>query len=78
MNHPILLVSADQQGACPATRICGEIRVATNGRIREYLKAGTVYSGHEANVGDICVNEERSEGKTDKPQEWHAPSKNSA
>ena len=55
MNHPILLVSADQQGACPATRICGEIRVATNGRIREYLKAGTVYSGHEANVGDICV-----------------------
>ena len=55
MNHPILLVSAEQQGAGPATRICGEIRVATNGRIQEYLKAGTVYSGRGANVGDICV-----------------------
>ena len=48
MEHPILLVSANQQGAAPTTRICGEIRVAKDGGIKEYLKARTVYSGHGA------------------------------
>ena len=56
MEHPILLVSANPQGAAPTTRICGEIRVATDGGIKEYLKAGTVYSGHGIYVADSGNN----------------------